>query len=164
LSEALLIWGDTERSAHMFHALPVTILDPFLFIEKDGRRYAIQGPVEKPRILDVDPEVEVIDAEMYGRDALLVGGMSYDDADIEVAVRACKDLGITSAIVPRDFWTAVADRLRQVGIEVRVDAAAFEARRRVKTPRQLEGIRRAQAAADAAMAAAARLLRVMPQG
>jgi len=163
VTEALLLWGDTERSAHLFHALPLTIIDPVLFVEMDGRRIAVQGPIEKPRILELDPGIEVVDAEEYGRDALIVGGMAYDDADIEVAVRVALDLGVTRALVPRDFWAAVADRLRAAGIAVVVDAERFEARRRVKTPRELAGIRRAQAAADAAMAAAAGLLRTLPE-
>ena len=49
-------------------------------------------------------------------------------------------------------------------MELRVDADAFDLRRRVKTDAQLAGIRRAQAAADAAMAAAAALLRELPGG
>jgi Xaa-Pro aminopeptidase len=47
---------------------------------------------------------------------------------------------------------------------VTVDHRAFEARRRVKTPSQLDGIRRAQRAADAAMGRAVELLRECPSG
>jgi Xaa-Pro aminopeptidase len=66
--------------------------------------------------------------------------------------------------VPPDFPLAWADALRAAGVELRVDALTFDLRRRRKTDAQLAGIRRAQAAADAAMAAAAELLREMPAG
>ena len=54
---------------------------------------------------------------------------------------------------------AVADRLRAEGIAVTVDGPAVEARRRVKSPAELAGIRRAQRAAEAGMAAAEELIR-----
>ena len=66
--------------------------------------------------------------------------------------------------MPPDFPLAWADKLRGAGIELRLDAEAFDLRRRQKTDAQLAGIRRAQVAADAAMGAAAALLRELPAG
>jgi Xaa-Pro aminopeptidase len=71
---------------------------------------------------------------------------------------------VSAAIVPFGFPTAVADHLRAGGIQLTVDPPAFAARRRAKTPAQLEGIRRAQRAADAAMAVAAELIRGLRPG
>ncbi len=53
----------------------------------------------------------------------------------------------------------VADRLRADGIEIVPDEREFIRRRRSKTAAEIAGVRRAQAAADAGMAAAAELLR-----
>ena len=61
--------------------------------------------------------------------------------------------------MPGDLPVALADRLREGGVGVEVDAKAVEARRRVKTPAELEGIRRAQRAAERGMAAAEALIR-----
>jgi Xaa-Pro aminopeptidase len=61
--------------------------------------------------------------------------------------------------VPIDFPLELADRLRANGVRLRADAAEFTRRRRTKSPAELAGIRRAQRAADAAMAAGAELLR-----
>jgi Xaa-Pro aminopeptidase len=58
----------------------------------------------------------------------------------------------------------VADHLRTGGIELTVDEDAFVQRRRIKSEFQLDGIRRAQAAADAAMGIAARLIHGLDQG
>jgi Xaa-Pro aminopeptidase len=68
-------------------------------------------------------------------------------------------LGITSAIVPELFPLWFADRLRSEGVELTVDGAFFDDRRRVKTDAELAGIRRAQRAAEAGMDAARDLLR-----
>jgi Xaa-Pro aminopeptidase len=65
---------------------------------------------------------------------------------------------VTAALVPPRFPVFVADHLRANGIELTVDGETFVARRRRKSPAQLEGIRRAQAAADAAMGVAARMV------
>ena len=54
---------------------------------------------------------------------------------------------------------AVADRLRAAGVALTVDGGAIQARRRAKSPAELEGIRRAQRAAEAGMAAGAELIR-----
>ena len=157
------MYGDTDRSADMFHTLPLLLMDPFLLAEVDGRKVAVQSVIERDRILAMGG-VEVLDMVSLGLDELLKGGMSWAEADLELCVRACRKLGITAAVVPPDFWTAVADRLRSEGIDVRVDIDLFERRRRSKTAHQVEGVRRAQGAADAAMGEAARLLRELPEG
>ena len=97
-------------------------------------------------------------------DELLNAGVGFLEAEIECDLRACRQIGMEHAIVPPDFPLAWADRLREEGMELRVDADAFDLRRRVKTEAQLAGIRRAQVAADAAMGAAAGLLRELPAG
>src|SRR5687767_2203640 len=163
MSEVLLMYGDTDKSADMFYTLPVLIMDPFLLAEIDGRRVAVNGAIERDRILAVG-DVEVLDPSSLGREQLLKSGLGWTETDMETSLRACRELGITSAVIPPDFWAAVADHLRAGGIDLRVDIEFYESRRRVKTPHQIEGVRRAQAAADAAMGEAARLLRELPEG
>ena len=97
-------------------------------------------------------------------DELLNAGVGFLEAELECDLRACRQIGLEHAIVPPDFPLAWADRLREDGLELRIDADAFDLRRRVKTDAQLAGIRRAQVAADAAMAAAATLVRELPGG
>ena len=157
------MYGDTARSADMFHSLPVLIMDPFLLAEVDGRKVAVQSVIERDRVLALG-DVEVLDMTSLGLDQLLKSGMNWAKADLEICLRACRELGVTTAVVPPDFWVAVADKLREGGIDVRVDIDRYEQRRRAKTPTQVEGARRAQAAADAAMGEAARLLREVPDG
>lgn len=155
----LLHFGDSVRSAELFHEVPVAIIDPFLWFEHEGRARAVLSSNESGRVRALLPELDVVEVDRFGRRALLDSGMGYDRAEWEVALRACREFGITAARVPGTFPLGVAEHLRAGGVELTVDLDAFAERRRVKSPRQLEGIRRAQRAADAAMGLAARLLR-----
>jgi Xaa-Pro aminopeptidase len=155
----LLVWGDTVRYATLRHEVPVAIGDPFLFLERDGRGAVVTNVIEEGRIADAAPELERLPVTDLGWDELLAEGRSWAEADLEVSARAVERLGIRSAAVPADFPLALADRLRGAGVELRVDAALFEARRRAKTATELAGVRRAAAAGMAAIREAARVLR-----
>ena len=120
--------------------------------------------LERDRIEALGLGIEVLDPFALGLDSLLEDGVDFLTAEIECDLRACREIGLSEAIVPPDFPLAWADKLRGEGIELRLDAEAFDLRRRQKTAAQLAGIRRAQAAADAAMGAAAELLRELPAG
>jgi len=155
---ALLLAGDTERSAALRHEIPVAIGDPLLFAEVDGRRYVLTSFLESKRVQRELPDAQVLDYFDLGYKELVGNGMTMHEAGREVEVRAIREMGISEAIVPADFPLALADRLREDGIVLTVDEAAVDKRRRSKTPAELEGIRVAQRAAEAGMAAASALL------
>jgi Xaa-Pro aminopeptidase len=155
----LVIYADTVRSPEMRHEIPLTVPDPFLFIEHDGRRHVAVGAMEVSRISGIDGGLDVRPSEEFGRDELTAQGLSPEEVNLEVVVRACQELGVQDATVPAGFPVETADRLRRAGIEVSADRELFAARRRRKTAAELEGVRRAQRAAEAGMRAAAELLR-----
>jgi Xaa-Pro aminopeptidase len=156
---ALLIYGDTERSAALRHELPLAIADPLLFGIVDGRRHVMTNVIERAGIAAEAPDAELHDIADLGFGELLESGISSTELDLELASRAAGRMGVTEAIVDPEFPLLLADRLRADGIVLTADAETFEARRRVKSAAELEGIRRAQRAAEAGMAAAAGLLR-----
>jgi Xaa-Pro aminopeptidase len=156
---AILIYGDTERSATLRHEVPLAIGDPFLFIQSDGAPVILTNALERERIARVVPGAELVLMNELGFLELVRGGMSRDEAELEVVARAVTRVGVRAASVPPDLPVAVADRLRTDGVELTVDGRAFEARRRAKNDLELAGIRRAQNAAEAGMAAGAALLR-----
>lgn len=156
---ALLIYGDTERSATLRHELPLAIGDPLLFGIVDGRRHIMTSIIERERIAAVAPDAELHELGELGFYELLESGMSRTELELELASRAAGRMGVAEAIVDPEFPLLVADRLRADGIALTANAEAFESRRRVKSAAELEGIRRAQRAAEAGMAAAAGLLR-----
>jgi Xaa-Pro aminopeptidase len=156
---AILIYGDTERSPTLRHEVPLAIGDPFLFIQEDGPPTIMTNSLEKSRIERALPGARLLLMEELGIRDLIKDGMPREDATLEVISRAVDRAGITAASVPPEFPLAVADRLRADGVELTVDARLFQNRRRVKSEPELAGIRRAQRAANAAMAAAETLLR-----
>ena len=155
----VLIHGDTQRSPEMRHELPLSVGDPFLYLEIDGRRAVVTNPLEVDRIAEAAPDVERILTDELGMDELIAQGLARDLVEREVYVRAVKRLGIASAAVPPDFPIALADRLREDGIELRPDDDLFVERRRRKTDAELAGIRRAAKAGLAGLEEAARALR-----
>ena len=86
------------------------------------------------------------------------------EVELELTLRAAQRYGVTRALVPSEFPVGVADHLRAAGIELVVDPEAFVDKRRVKTEAEIAGIRRAQAAADAAMAVAAEMIHELRPG
>jgi Xaa-Pro aminopeptidase len=156
---AVLFYGDTIRYPSIRHEVPLEILDPLLFVERDGRKQVLTSQLEQARIARVLPDAEIVLSGDLGLYELVEQGMSRDHAELEVIVRALERWGVTDALVPVDLPVAVADRVRGAGIELAVDGPAVEARRRAKTPAELDGIRRAQRAAEAGMRAAEELIR-----
>src|SRR5262245_55728862 len=154
----LLLCGDTMRSAALRHEIPVPIIDPLLFAEVDGRRYVLTNRLERDQVQRELPDAEVLDFFELGYRELVETGLTMAEAGREVEARAVREIGLTEAIVPADFPLGLGDRLREDGVALTVDDAAVDLRRRAKTPVELEGIRIAQRAAEAGMAAASRLL------
>ena len=155
---ALLLFGDTARSAALRHEIPVEIIDPLLFCSAGGRTRVLTFDIERSRIERHAPEVEVLDYFEFGMKELRQSGLSSEEAQRESAVRALRHLGVRSATVAADFPLGLADRLRADGVELTVDDAAVRDRRRRKSPRELEGIAVAQRSAESGMAAAADML------
>ncbi len=156
MTPAILMHAASDRDADLFAVVPEVIVDPFLYVEAGGRRHAVSWAGDAG-LLGAHG-VEIVDAATLGKSELARSGMRADEIEAEIALRACRELGVTAALVPPRFPVFVADHLRANGIELTVDGETFVARRRRKSPAQLEGIRRAQAAADAAMGVAARMV------
>jgi Xaa-Pro aminopeptidase len=146
----LLIYADTVRSPELRHEVPVPVPDPFLYAERDGSRYAFVGSLEIPRMKDLDG-LEAVPFDELGMDELIAQGLSSDELDRQLVLRACRRVGIDGAAVPRTFPLHIADHLRANGVELRPEGETFDLRRRVKTEAELAGIRRAQRAAEQAM-------------
>jgi Xaa-Pro aminopeptidase len=102
---------------------------------------------------------ELHPSEEYGLDELVAAGLSTTELRAEIALRAVRDLGVASAVVPETFPLWLANLLRSEGVELQVDRELFDARRRVKTEAELAGMRRAQRAAEAGMDTVRDLLR-----
>lgn len=150
MSNAVLIYSSTA-SADMRHVIPHEVHDAFLYIEKDGAKHTVIKSLEAARMRDVDG-MTVHPLDELGFDDLRAAGQSPDTAELNSLVEACRRLGIERAVVPPTFPLEVADHLRTNGLSLSVDRERFIMRRRVKTPHELAGIRRATVAAEAGIA------------
>jgi Xaa-Pro aminopeptidase len=154
----VLIVGDTLRSPELRHEVPVPVPDPIVYVEQNGGRHVFAGSLELPR-LAVVPGLRVHAFEELGVDELVAGGATLRELSRELPLRACRLAGLERASVPAAFPLDVADRLRREGVELVPAPELFDARRRVKTEVELAGVRRAQRAAEHAMAAIRERLR-----
>jgi Xaa-Pro aminopeptidase len=87
--------------------------------------------------------------EFGGRD-LVLDGWPLDDARMETVRRMLQRAGLDAVAVPPSFPLALADYLRGKGITLTPDRVLFDSRRRHKDARQLQGVRAAQRATEAA--------------
>jgi Xaa-Pro aminopeptidase len=155
----LLLYGDTVRNAALRHEVPIAIVDPLLYVQMDGRTFIEASPLERDRLADARPDAELIDDADLGFHELLKSGMSRDEVALELVARAVKQIGVADAIVDFEFPLGLAERLRGDGVRLTVDDETVKLRRRRKSDAEMDGVRRAQTAAEAGMAAAAALLR-----
>jgi Xaa-Pro aminopeptidase len=156
-----LLWDDALRSRELRHEIDEAVADPVAFIEHDGRRIVV-GSVLEEAILSA--REDVVD-EYWSNTDLGVRELVVDSSvpdhliGIEIVRRALDRAGASSVVVPPSFPLLAGDYLRDAGVEVVVDAEEWKRRRRRKSPSELEGIERAQRAAERAMMAAGRMLR-----
>jgi Xaa-Pro aminopeptidase len=155
----VLIYADSLRSPELRHEVPIAIPDAFLYAEKDGEPHVVASSFELDRIAEAAPSLDLMPLEEFGIDELYAQGLTRDQIELEIVLRAARRFGIEDAIVPPGFPLELADHLRENGIKLSADRKGFVARRRVKNDAELAGIRRAQRAAEAAMSAARELLR-----
>ena len=162
MPDAVLIYGAPEGSADLFHAIPVGIIDPFLYVEAGDRRAATVSVLDADKVRPLG--IEILDPYALGRDELLAEGRPAHEIEAETALRACRELGVTEATVPPGFPLDVADHLRANGVQLAIDRDLFLGRRRAKNAAELEGVRRAQRAAEAGMRAITALLAAAEPG
>ena len=156
---SFLFFGDTERSPAMRHELPVGIGDPFVLAVVDGKLHVVASDLERSRVEATAPGATVHGFKELGLFELLDQGLRHHEIDLELSSRAVAAIGIREAVADPEMPVFIADRFRADGIVLHLDHEAIAARRRVKTEAEMAGIRRAQAAAEAGIRAAAEILR-----
>ena len=154
----VLLVGDTLRMPELRHEVPLGIPDAFVYAELDGRRVVVCSSMEAMRVEALGAGLDVRPTEEFGADEIRRSGVDLHEAERELTARIVQGLGIGAASVPRNFPVGIADVLRERGVELVVDQRFFDDRRRVKSPRELEGIRRAERAAEAGISTARDIL------
>jgi Xaa-Pro aminopeptidase len=154
----LLIHADSTRDPDMFAATGVAVGDPYTYLELGDRRVIVASVLEADMIRRDSTATEVWMSDEFGARDLVRAGWSWRDAGMESVRRVLDRAGTSAVAVPASFPLALADYLRAKGITVTPDQDRIELRRRQKSPRQLDAIRVAQRATEAAFTAARELL------
>src|SRR3979411_1298254 len=116
----------------MRHEVPIMVPDPFLYAEKDGKRYSFSTAFEVERLAEAG--IDAHPWEEFGYDELLEQGVPRNEIVWHhLNLNACRELGIEEAPVPRSFPVSTADFLRANGVTLNPDYALFADRRRVKS-------------------------------
>jgi Xaa-Pro aminopeptidase len=156
-----LLYDDSLRSRELRHEIAEVVADPVTFIERDGHRILVGSSLERSTF---EAREDVVDE--YWATTELGARELVEDATVpdhlvgpELVRRALERAGAARVTVPPTFPVGASDYLRMRGVEVVVDPHEWRMRRRHKTPWELEGVERAQRAADTAMLTAARMLR-----
>ena len=114
----VLIFADSVVSPEMRHEVPVLVPDPFLYAEKDGKRYAASSSFEVVRIAEAG--IELTRWEDFGYDELIAQGLPREEITwLHDQPQRLSRFGIEDAVVPRSFPALVADHLRANGITLR---------------------------------------------
>lgn len=154
----VVIVGDTFRCMELRHEIPLGVPDPFVYVEVGGDRHVYVSAMEATRLDALGLDVTTHSLEEIGADELRAQGLAPRSFALEWVARACVHAGVREALVPHGFPAGHLDRIRREGIALVVDQEHFDDRRRVKSGRELAGVRRAQKAAEAGMGTVVELL------
>jgi Xaa-Pro aminopeptidase len=104
MTDTLLLYGAPDASPDLFHAIPAGIVDPFLYVETNGRRAATVSVLDADKVEPMG--IEIVDIYELGADDLFGQGLARYEIDLELARRACERLGVRRALVPPQFRSA----------------------------------------------------------
>ena len=151
---AVLIHADSLLDANMFVATGVAVGDPFTYIESGDRRIIVTNQLEVDLVRRESTANEIWMVDEFGGRDLVRDGWQPVEAGMEAVRRMLRRAELDAVAVPPSFPLALADYLRGQGMTLVPDRELFESRRRRKDARQLQGVRAAQRATEAAFDAA----------
>jgi hypothetical protein len=79
----ILLYGDTIRYPALRHEVPLEIMDPFLFVARDGRELVLMNSLEADRISRALPGAELLQVDELGYYELIKEGMPRDEAQLD---------------------------------------------------------------------------------
>ncbi len=158
MAKGILIHADSVHDAHMFVATGVSVGDPYTYIESNGKRIVVSNVLEADAIRRDSRATDVWLDDEFGVREQVRQGVKPHIATMEGVRRALDRAGLDEVAVPTTFPLALGDYLREHGVSVMPDRDLFELRRRAKDRVQLDAIRIAQRATEAAFTAARELI------
>ena len=159
-TDARLIYSASESDANMLWATRFFAPDPFIFIEKRGRRTLVMSDLEIDRAKDQASVDKVLAYSDYVRRL----GAKTKTAPVlaDVLLEIFRDLKVSSVSVPSTFPLGLADQLRRKRVRVVAQPDPFWTDREIKTAEEVrdiaDSLRAAEAGIEAGIAAVRRTL------
>ena len=144
--DARLIYSASEGDANMLWATRFFAPDPFIFIQKRGKRYLVMSDLEIDRARSEASVHKVLAYSEYVERKQKDGIHFPSPADVLSEVLG--DLNIRSVEVPGTFPVGLADRLRSMKIKVQPAPDPFWPDRELKTPEEIRFISNSLRAAE----------------
>ncbi|MCP4268545.1 MAG: aminopeptidase P family protein [Candidatus Brocadiaceae bacterium] len=129
-NKATLIIADSERDSNMYYATGFLAPDPFVYIQKEGKKTIIINDLELDRARSQSKADRVLSLSKYERIAKKKGSRS--SGFIGVMSAALKEMKIKSLLVPSNFSVEYADLLRKNGFKLEVKKGPFFSSREIK--------------------------------
>jgi Xaa-Pro aminopeptidase len=149
--DARLIYAASESDADMLWATRFFAPDPFIFIQKRGKRYLVMNDLEIDRAKSQASVDKVLSYSEYVR-RLQKAGIGFPTA-AQVLFAVLESLRIDAVEAPSTFPLGLADRLRKMKIKVEPKSDPFWPKREVKSPEEIRFIGESLRAAENGMQA-----------
>ncbi len=150
--EPILLVSESYHNADMYYATGFLAPDRFVYLCQADQGYLFVSQMEYERAKKESGITNVHSLEEYDYTGRLRAVKDPDTALIDTLAAILSSAKVKKVRVPKDFPLLLGDMLRARGIEVAPASRLFEEARSVKTPGEIEKIRRAQAVNEKAMA------------
>jgi Xaa-Pro aminopeptidase len=157
--EPNLLVSESYHNADMYYATGFLAPDKFVYLCQDNAEYLFVSQMEYERAKKESKVKNVHSLEEYGYMDRLRDVKDVDIALADTLAAILSSLKIKKVRVPKDFSLLLGDMLRARGIEVVPVPKLFEEARSIKSPEEVEKIRRAQAVNEKAMARAVGIIK-----
>jgi len=144
--QARLIYSASESDANLLWATQFFAPDPFIFIEKRGKRYLVMSDLEMDRAKDQAHVDKVLSYSEYVR--RLQSNGTPTPAISDVLTEILRDLKVSAVDVPATFPLGLGDELRRRKIQVAPCPDPFWKDREFKTTAEVRNIRLSLEAAE----------------
>src|SRR5262245_59818107 len=143
---ARLMYSASESDANMLWATRFFAPDPFIFIEKRGKRYLVMSDLEIDRARQQAEVDRVLVYSDYVR-RLQDKGVRFPTVT-DVLPEVLRELQTRDVDVPSTFPLGIADALRRARIRVNAQPDPFWKQREIKSEQEIRYIRESLNAAE----------------
>ena len=151
-----LIVADSERDADMLYATRMFVGDPFIFIERNGKRTILLSDLEIDRGRRQAQVDEILPLSQFERE--VQGNAKKAPPFEKILSHFLRSRGVKSAIVPASFALGYAEELARHNIKLQTTNGLFWPERESKTEDELRLMRRALSITEKGMARAMEVL------